>query len=363
MDNLNNICEKMIKYYEKNEIIELIDNLLKLFDLFEKERIDNIKQKNIKENELDELIENKKDNSNLSISSQEKEIIDLYNENIEYSENSLDLLIENFENIFKYVNHNYINDFINFLIFNKIPYLLNSENDFVLLKNYPHNLKIISILICDFFENFEINYFNKETIENFLNILLKLIKNFNPDIRQASYYGLGIFFKKSDNINFKNFYIKIFDEILNSIEKYENNISINDENYRSKILALENAISAIGKGIFYKNIYENKYFEIWINNLPIKYDESEMIENHEFLINNFQNLVKNNLNEEIIKKIFNVFIDIYKENKMSNEDIDNKIKYIFNNIINKNINYYNIIQYIYNNKSNDIMKNKIKSLL
>ena len=88
-----------------------------------------------------------------------------------------------------------------------------------------------------------------------------------------------------------------------------------------------------------------------------------MIENHEFLINNFQILIKNNLNEEIIKKIFNVFIDIYKENKMSNEDIDNKIKYIFNNIINKNVNYYNIIQYIYNNQSNDIMKNKINSLL
>ena len=360
MDNLNNICEKMIKNYEKNEIIELIDNLLKLFDLFEKERIYNIKQKNIKENELDEIIENKNDNSN-SFSTQNREI-ELYNEKIEYSENSLDLLIENFENIFKYVNHNYLNDFINYLIFNKIPNLLNSENEFILLKNYPHNLKIISILICDFLENFEINYFNKETIENFLNILLKLIKNFKPEIRQASYYGLGLFFKKSDNINFKNINLKIFDEILNSIEKYENNIQINDEN-RKNILALDNAISALGKGIFYKNIYENKYLEIWINNLPIKFDESEMIENHEFLINNFQNLTKNNLNEEIIKKIFKVFIDIYKENKMSNEDIDNKIKYIFNNIINKNINYYNIIQFIYNNQSNDIMKNKIKSLL
>ena len=77
-----------------------------------------------------------------------------------------------------------------------------------------------------------------------------------------------------------------------------------------------------------KNI---EYIALWIENLPILFDETEMEEGHnilcDFIINNkYRNI---NVDKKYLEKIIKILIDVYGDEIKSNSNINEKIEVIF----------------------------------
>ena len=192
-------------------------------------------------------------------------------------------------------------------------------------------------------------------IENLINILINYSQNSKANIRQSAAYGLGIFIKLSDINNiYPKYSEKILSSLKNSFELYYKNKS-NDILSREEGLAFDNYISSIGKAVSYKNLLDKTYIYFWIENLPLKYDETEMEEGHdilcEFILKDKHKIV--NFDEMHIYKLIKIFIEIYKES-LSNGDIDKKIKLIIKN----KEEFRNTIDKIYNEYKNQV-PNKI----
>ena len=355
-EDLNKIMENIIAYMDQNELEQLFNGIIQLIELFEGKRINCIKKKNRKENEKEEKEENKKENDEESLSSlddydddTDENIIKLINNDIL----RLEQVIENFsliiENMLKYGNKKYLNNIYDVLYNKIIPSLISSGDKIPLLKNYQNNLKIAANLIDDIIEYSDLNNLNNNYIDKLIDILINLSQNPKPNIRQSASYGLGIFIKLSD-IN--NLYPKYSKNILLSLKSslelyYPKNNNKNDELMkREDGLAYDNIIASFGKAIAYKNLNDINYIYSWIDNLPIRYDETETEEGHnilcEYILNNKH--VSNNMDESHLNKIIKIFLDIYKEKDLTNGDIDKKIKNIFKN---KN-EFRPIIEKIYN---------------
>ena len=364
-EDFNKIIEYIISYMDQNEIESMFQGIIDLFNIFEERRIEVIKKKNKKENEKEEKeqikLSNNNNNEEESLSSleeedEEEDLINYFNKSIL----QLEQILENFsliiENILKYGNKNYLNNIYNVIYTKILPLLINSEQNVPLLKKYQNNLKIAANLIDDIFEYSNFNNLEQAHIQKLLSFLLTFTQNKKANIRQAAAYGLGIFIKLSDQ---NNIYPKYSNNILNtlktSFEMFYKNKN-NDILSREDGLSFDNFISAIGKAIYYKNLTEINYIYFWIENLPIKYDETEMEEEHdilcEFIINNKHILY--NYDEIHLYKIVKIFLEIYKEKNSSNNDIDKKIKLIIKN----KVEFRNVIDKIYNEYKSQL-QNKI----
>ena len=366
-EDFNKIIEYIISYMEQNELESMFQGIIDLFNIFEERRIGVIKKKNKKENEKEEKELNKlNDNNNEeeSLSSleeeedEEEDLINYFNKSI----TQLEQILENFsliiENILKYGNKNYLNNIYNVIYTKILPLLINSEQNTPLLKKYQNNLKIAANLIDDIFEYSNFNILEQAHIQKLISFLLTFTQNKKANIRQAAAYGLGIFIKLSEQ---NNIYPKYSNDILitlkASFEMFYKNKN-NDILSREDGLSFDNFIAAIGKAIYYKNLTEINYLYFWIENLPIKYDETEMEEEHdilcEFIINNKHILY--NIDEIHLYKIVKIFLEIYKEKNSSNNDIDKKIKLI----IKSKVEFRNVIDKIYNEYKSQL-QNKIIS--
>ena len=366
-EDFNKIIEYIISYMEQNELESMFQGIIDLFNIFEERRIGVIKKKNKKENEKEEKELNKLNNNNNeeeSLSSleeeedEEEDLINYFNKSI----TQLEQILENFsliiENILKYGNKNYLNNIYNVIYTKILPLLINSEQNTPLLKKYQNNLKIAANLIDDIFEYSNFNILDQAHIQKLISFLLTFTQNKKANIRQAAAYGLGIFIKLSEQ---NNIYPKYSNDILitlkASFEMFYKNKN-NDILSREDGLSFDNFIAAIGKAIYYKNLTEIKYLYFWIENLPIKYDETEMEEEHdilcEFIINNKHILY--NIDEIHLYKIVKIFLEIYKEKNSSNNDIDKKIKLI----IKSKVEFRNVIDKIYNEYKSQL-QNKIIS--
>ena len=364
-EDFNKIIEYIISYMEQNELESMFQGIIDLFNIFEERRIGVIKKKNKKENEKEEKELNKlNDNNNEeeSLSSleeeedEEEDLINYFNKSI----TQLEQILENFsliiENILKYGNKNYLNNIYNVIYTKILPLLINSEQNTPLLKKYQNNLKIAANLIDDIFEYSNFNILDQAHIQKLISFLLTFTQNKKANIRQAAAYGLGIFIKLSEQ---NNIYPKYSNDILitlkASFEMFYKNKN-NDILSREDGLSFDNFIAAIGKAIYYKNLTEINYLYFWIENLPIKYDETEMEEEHdilcEFIINNKHILY--NIDEIHLYKIVKIFLEIYKEKNSSNNDIDKKIKLI----IKSKVEFRNVIDKIYNEYKSQL-QNKI----
>ena len=366
-EDFNKIIEYIISYMEQNELESMFQGIIDLFNIFEERRIGVIKKKNKKENEKEEKELNKlnyNNNEEESLSSleeeedEEEDLINYFNKSI----TQLEQILENFsliiENILKYGNKNYLNNIYNVIYTKILPLLINSEQNTPLLKKYQNNLKIAANLIDDIFEYSNFNILEQAHIQKLISFLLTFTQNKKANIRQAAAYGLGIFIKLSEQ---NNIYPKYSNDILitlkASFEMFYKNKN-NDILSREDGLSFDNFIAAIGKAIYYKNLTEINYLYFWIENLPIKYDETEMEEEHdilcEFIINNKHILY--NIDEIHLYKIVKIFLEIYKEKNSSNNDIDKKIKLI----IKSKVEFRNVIDKIYNEYKSQL-QNKIIS--
>ena len=364
-EDLNKIMEIIISYMDQNELEQLFNGIIQLIELFEAKRLNCIRKKNKKENEKEEKEENKKEDEEETLSSldeyddTDENIIIILNNDI----TRLEQVIENFsliiENMLKYGNKKYLNNIYNALYNKIIPSLISSDEKIPLLKNYQNNLKIAANLVDDIFEYSDFNNLNQNYIDKLLEILINLLKNKKPNIRQAAAFGLGIFIKLSDNNIYQKYSKNILLSLKSSFELFFQNNIINGKKEelmkREDGLAYDNIIASLGKAVGYKNMDEINNIYLWIDNLPIKYDETEMEEGHnilcEFILNNKH--ISYKLNEEFYDKIIKIFLDIYKESKLSNSDINKKIKEIFKT---KN-EFRTIIEKIYNENKNQ-QKNK-----
>ena len=360
-EDFNKILEYIISFMEQNELEQIFQGVIDLFNNFEGKRIKIIKKKNKKENEKEEKEENKNNEEELSSLDEDEEdntdqdIINYLNKNILNIEQALENFSLIIENILKYGNKAYLNNIYNVLYSKIIPSLINSQENNPLLTKYPNNLKIAANLIDDIFEYSNFNSLDHVHIENLINILINYSKNSKANIRQSAAYGLGIFIKLSDINNiYPKYSEKILSSLKNSFELYYKNKS-NDILSREEGLAFDNYISSIGKAISYKNLLDKTYIYFWIENLPLKYDETEMEEGHdilcEFILKDKHKII--NFDEMHIYKLIKIFIEIYKES-LSNGDIDKKIKLIIKN----KEEFRNTIDKIYNEYKNQV-PNKI----
>ena len=201
--------------------------------------------------------------------------------------------------------------------------------------------------------------------DNIYNILIKFILNDNFPLRQAAAYGIGIFAFKTKN-NFIKYSKGLIENLFKSLSlstNFKNNNKI--KNNEEFLLAFDNIIASIGKIIRHqfndKIVQENinEIFEKWIMNLPIKYDETEWEQQHEWMVNLFFS-EKDIIPVQCYSHYFESLADIY-QSKYSNNNIDNKIEMIFISFIQKDEKLKNILAIIYENASIDI-KNKLNIL-
>ena len=356
-EDLNKMMEIIISYMDQSELEQLFKGVIELIELFEGKRLHLIRKKNKKENEKEEKEENKKEEddtlSSLDDYDEEKNAITFLANDIQ----SLEQVIENFsliiENMLKYGNKLSLNNIYDALYNKIIPSLISSVDNIPLLKKYQNNLKIAANLIDDIFEYSDLNGLNPNYIDKLIVTLINLTTNQKANIRQSATYGLGIFIKLADSNNIYSKYSKnILLALKSSYELFFNNINKEETMKREDGLAYDNIIASLGKAVGYKNLEDKIYINLWIENLPIKYDETEMIEGHnilcEFVLSNRH--ISYNLDEEDCCKIIKIFIYIYKEKDLSNTDINKKIKEIFKNkselnpLIEKIYNQYKIQQ-------------------
>ena len=242
---------------------------------------------------------------------------------------------------------NYILDQI---IKNIIPTFLKSEK-FIEIKS--------ALDLCDDL----ILYLGQEQLieniwDSLYNTLIKFISFKDDIIRQISSYGLGIFAEKTIN-NFQKYSKSIIDSLFEALF-YSLKIK-EDKNKEEEIdffMALDNIVAAIGKIIFYH--YDDKIVQgrlndlitNWIMNLPLTFDDSEWINQHEWMVNLFINK-KDLIPINCYRHYFNTLAEIYKT-KYTNNNIDKNIENIFINYVKQDEQLLNILSNIYENSSPDI---------
>ena len=198
------------------------------------------------------------------------------------------------------------------------------------------------------------------------NIITKLVVSKDVAIRQAAAYGIGNFAKFTTK-NFDNYSKGLIDSLYNAMEIQKDiDDEEEDEEYNDFGMSYDNMVAAIGKIINYQFNSQvvqtglNELINKWIMNLPIKYDDTEQEQQHEWLVDLF--LVKRNLiGENCYKHYFETLAKMY-ETKTSNEKIDEKIKKIFNEFVKKEDALKQIVENIYQN-TDDILKRKLEKLI
>ena len=356
----DHVCEKYFKHLK--EVIENCGQILtktELNELFNKiaQYFDNLKVKRNK------LLEKKKTKNKRHKDDDEEDdnIADLINEDIEKIENIQEEIADNMGIILK--THKQISDEIILkLIKEIIPTYYNSSNMF--------EVKMSLNISDDLIEFIGQEMLGNDTWNFMYQIITKLVTVNDAAIRQAASYGIGIFAKFTIN-QFDNYSKGLIDALYNAMnikDKSEDDQNGGEE-YNEYGLAFDNMVSALGKIIFYhqndSQIVQagiNELVSKWIMNLPIKYDDTEQEQQHEWLVDLFINkreLIQDNCYEHY----FSTLVKIYNT-KSSNDNINQKIFNIFNNFVKNEDKLRQIVDKLYNDpKTNDVIKNKLKKLI
>lgn len=158
--------------------------------------------------------------------------------------------------------------------------------------------------------------------------LLKFSSDKVCPVRQAAVYGIGILAEKSREI-----FSQMAQQCINAL--YEAlKIPIGDEKNKVYGHCRDNCISALGKIIKNHNdkINLNEVIQVWLNNLPLKFDKPEAKIQHELLtdilLSNGQLVLGNNGSN--IPKIVKIFAEVL-DTKVCTPEIKNKIILCLNN--------------------------------
>ena len=313
---------------------------MKYFQNLEKKRINLVSKKENKKTK-----KNKNEDDSL-----EGDLSDLLDEDIEKIQNIQSEISDVIGILFK-THKNISGDIIEIILKEFLPKFVNSKSNF--------EQKMALYITDDLIE-----YLGQKILFNvwddLYNLITNLCKKKDDEIRQAAAYGIGIFTKFTDD-NFN----KYAEGLINAL-KEGLKITPDDENDEESFgLAYDNLIASIGKIIYYRfnndiiQKYSNELIDIWITNLPIKYDSTEQEQQHEWFCDMI--LFKNELiQEKYYNIIFKNLASIYNS-KGSNENINNKIIQIFEHVKN-NEKLKNVVHDIYNCAELKI-KTKLESLI
>jgi hypothetical protein len=329
-----------------NEVNEFFTKIMTYFNNISQKRNDLIKNRD------KEKKKNKFNNNNNEIEDDSDNFsnTDLIEEDIESLENIQSEIADLIGILFK-THKNSSQEIVKIILEKLIPNFLSQNTNF--------EIKMAIYLIDDLIEFLGENYLSSQWDFFFKNLTIQVNKE-DCEIRQSAAYGLGIF------AQFTSDYSKYAEESIKNLQKsliYTPNDNTDEEEFG---LAKDNIIASIGKIIkfqskndFVKNNFK-EIFKLWSNGLLIKYDSTEMENQHEWYCDVFLEN-SNEIGDENIENYINNLIKIYMS-KYGNENINKKIEKIFD-IMKQNEKYKNIIEKIFNNSKKENKKNKIKKLI
>ena len=336
----------------KSELNELFDKISTFFENLKMKRNKLILSKNTKKqkhNDDDEDDEN---------------IDDLIDEDIKSLENIQSEIADNIGILLK--THKAISDeIIKKLLTNIIPTYTNSQNMF--------EVKMGLFISDDLIEFIGQELLGDESWSLMFKIVTSLVVSKETEIRQAAAYGIGNFARFTIR-NFDNYSKGLIDSLYQAMnivksdddEEEDKDNEDDKEEYNSFGMSFDNMVSALGKIINYQfnsQIVQaglNELISKWIMNLPIKYDETEKEQQHEWLVDLF--LLKRQLiPDNCYSHYFGTLAQIY-ETKNSNDNVDEKIKKIFNEYVKKEDKLKQIVDKIYES-SDDLVKKKLEKLI
>ena len=343
---LRELIEECEDFLNKSELGELFNKIIEYFN--------NVRDKRMKllEKRKARLKKHKDDDSD------DEQIEDLIKSDIESIENIEDEISDNIGLLLK--THKPIaDDLVSILISKIVPQYIQSKDDF--------EIKMGLYIADDLIE-----YIGQEKMGNdawslMFKIVTTLTTHQDSSLRHAASYGIGIFALHTSK-DFDNYASGLITALFNGLNiKYkEGEIDEKDEDYKNFGLSVDNMVSALGKIINsqLKNskIVQNGINEIltkWIMGLPIKYDDIEHHQQHEWLADLF--LTQRQLiGENCYEHYFETLAKIY-ETKLVNEKTNEKIKTIFQNFVLKEDKLKQIVEKVYNS-SEETIKLKLKKL-
>ena len=343
--NLKKVIENCGQILNKNELNELFKNVNEIFEEKKKKRnqLCSCKKQKKRHNDDDE------DDCNIQ---------DLIEEDIEDLE-SIQTEIADCIGILLKTHKPLADEIISNILKEIIPVYSNSENMF--------EVKMGLYMVDDLIEYIGQDMLGDENWNLMFNIITKLVTNKDNSIRQAAAYGIGNFAKFTTK-NFDNYSKALIDSIYNAmnIKNEDEDDEENDEEYDSFGIAFDNMVAALGKIINYQfnsQVVQAAISELvnkWIMNLPIKYDKVEMGPQHEWLVDLFV-MKRQLIKESLYQKYFETVAKIY-ENKNSSDKLNEKIKNLFNEFVQKDNNLKQVVDNIYKN-SDDNIKKKLEKLI
>ena len=355
----NHVCEKLFVHLK--EVIENAGQILngsELNELFDKIAtfFENLK---IKRNKLIVAKKAKKPRHN-DDDEDDENIADLADEDIEDIENIQSEIADNIGILLK-THKNISNEIVKKILNNIIPTYIKSANMF--------EVKMGLYIADDLIEYIGQDMHGDENWTTMYNIVTQLVTNKDVSIRHAAAYGIGNFARFTTR-NFDNYSKGLIDSLYNAMNIPKDDDDDNDEKeeneeYNSYGMSFDNIVSALGKIINYQfnsTVVQGGLSELvnkWIMNLPIKYDETEREQQHEWLVDLFLTN-KQLIGENCYNHYFETLVKIFETNS-SNEKVNTKIKNVFNEV-KKDEKFKVVVDAIYQ-KSDDSTKKKLEKLI
>jgi hypothetical protein len=340
--HLKEVIENAGQFLSKDELNQFFDKIAVIFGNLTHKRNELKKKSKMKKHKDDD-----DDDENLD---------DLIEEDIKNLEDVQNEIADNIGILLK--THKQISDeIISKLLQNIIPAYTTSQNIF--------EVKMGLYISDDLIEYIGQDMLGDENWGLMYKIVTELVVNKDTATRQAAAYGIGNFARFTTK-NFDNYSKGLIDSLYNAMNIKNDEDEEEDEEYNSFGMSFDNMVSALGKIINYQSNSSvvqaglNELITKWIMNLPIKYDEVEQEQQHEWLVDLF--LVKRQLiNENCLPHYFETLSKIY-ESKNSNAKINEKIKTIFNNFVKAEDKLKQIVDKIYESSPDDV-KRKLEKLI
>lgn len=325
LDNMGNIIEKVKDaFLSELELNELSEKLLKIFEKVERFRLSIIEKKKLVE---EEDAKNKDDgkHSDDEEEIEEDDFADELQKDIEDIEEVLVSIADVFGSIFK--THK-----------ERTLCIVHKLKEQLLVKYFMPNSSNFEKKMGIFILDDMIEHLGQKLIPDIWDSIIKIIVSFISDkdhsLRQASAYGLGEIALNTvtDNSMTPNFKDQLDQLFYISLSKtLEENPKVEEE-LEEWGSAKDNVVVAISKII--KNQSQNITVEPWIKlyleNMPIQYDEEEAQEQHE----EFFQMLKSNpdvmlgANSCNLPRVLQICSEIY-QSKLSKEEQDTEIKNLF----------------------------------
>lgn len=354
LENFIELIETVDGFLVKSEINQFFERILIVFDDVEQRRLALLSKRSNLENQI------------ISKKSKPQPVDDDEEDNDdEMLEKDLAEEIEDIEDIQGYISDligklfathkNDSQDVVAVIISKMIPKYFRSDAS--IFEN-----KMGMYLIDDIVEFLGQDYIDSNVWNEMAQALNTYATHQTPSLRQPALYGIGMFAKNTTK-GFENYSYEFINKIVTALNLPSDNVDEEDWG-----LAKDNAVAALGRIIKYQNSAVKpedltNLLNKWLNGLPITVDDTEMIEQHEFLcdclLNKPELIVGNNYENGI--EIVKILGRVYKS-KFSDENVNNKIKDVVEKVLKVNTNFQNIITSLSNSSDEKIVK-RVKKLL